>query len=62
MAFSRDQPEKKYVTHLLEDNADELWDIIGVKNGHLYVCGCVTFNFVFAHLTNKQLSNTFLNI
>jgi len=45
LAFSRDQPEKKYVTHLLENNADELWDIIGVKNGHLYVCGYV-LNFL----------------
>lgn len=41
LAFSRDQPEKLYVTHLLEQNADELWDIIGVKNGHIYVCGYV---------------------
>nr|ANE10102.1 NADPH-cytochrome P450 reductase [Rhopalosiphum padi] len=39
LAFSRDQPEKKYVTHLLEQNADELWNIIGEKSGHLYVCG-----------------------
>lgn len=42
MAFSRDQPEKIYVTHLLEQNADELWNIIGEKNGHLYVCGYVS--------------------
>lgn len=43
MAFSRDQPEKQYVTHLLEKNSDELWNIIGQKNGHLYVCGYVNF-------------------
>ncbi|XP_050531790.1 NADPH--cytochrome P450 reductase [Daktulosphaira vitifoliae] len=39
LAFSRDQPEKQYVTHLLEQNADELWNVIGENNGHLYVCG-----------------------
>nr|NP_001351901.1 NADPH--cytochrome P450 reductase 2 [Orussus abietinus] len=38
-AFSRDQPEKVYVTHLLEKNKDELWDVIGKKNGHIYICG-----------------------
>lgn len=38
-AFSRDQEEKIYVTHLLAQNADELWRVIGENNGHLYVCG-----------------------
>lgn len=47
LAFSRDQPEKQYVTHLLEKNADELWNIIGVKNGHIYVCGYVFNCFDF---------------
>jgi NADPH-ferrihemoprotein reductase len=39
VAFSRDQAEKIYVTHLLRANKDEIWDVIGVKQGHLYVCG-----------------------
>ncbi|XP_026757626.2 NADPH--cytochrome P450 reductase isoform X2 [Galleria mellonella] len=39
LAFSRDQPQKVYVTHLLEKNIDEIWDIIGKRNGHFYVCG-----------------------
>ncbi|EEB11242.1 NADPH--cytochrome P450, putative [Pediculus humanus corporis] len=39
VAFSRDQPEKIYVTHLLSQNADELWEVIGENNGHLYICG-----------------------
>lgn len=39
VAFSRDQPEKIYVTHLLEENKAEVWRIIGEENGHLYVCG-----------------------
>ncbi|KAI4503415.1 hypothetical protein M0802_001637 [Mischocyttarus mexicanus] len=38
-AFSRDQPEKVYVTHLLEKNKDEIWKVIGEQNGHIYVCG-----------------------
>ena len=39
LAFSRDQPEKVYVTHLLKQNRAELWDIIGNKLGHIYICG-----------------------
>lgn len=39
VAFSRDQPEKVYVTHLLEQNRDETWDIIGNRNGYVYICG-----------------------
>lgn len=39
IAFSRDQAEKVYVTHLLEQNRDETWDIIGKRNGYVYVCG-----------------------
>lgn len=40
-AFSRDQPEKVYVTHILEKNKDELWRVIYEQNGHVYVCGFV---------------------
>lgn len=39
IAFSRDQPEKVYVTHLLEQNRDGIWDIIGKRNGYVYICG-----------------------
>lgn len=39
LAFSRDQPHKIYVSHLLEKNADEIWRVIGENNGHLYICG-----------------------
>ena len=38
-AFSRDQAEKVYVTHLLKRNQEELWDVIGNQDGHVYVCG-----------------------
>lgn len=39
LAFSRDQAHKVYVSHLLEQNADEVWRIIGESNGHVYICG-----------------------
>lgn len=39
LAFSRDQPEKIYVSHLLAQNAEELWKVIGESNGHVYICG-----------------------
>lgn len=39
IAFSRDQAQKVYVTHLLEKDLDQLWDIIGNQNGHFYICG-----------------------
>ena len=38
-AFSRDQPHKIYVTHLLRQNAAEIWRLIGEDNGHFYICG-----------------------
>lgn len=38
-AFSRDQPQKVYVTHLLEEDMELLWNVIGEKKGHFYICG-----------------------
>lgn len=38
-AFSRDQAHKVYVSHQLRENQEELWDIIGKRNGHIYICG-----------------------
>eukprot|EP01135_Chromosphaera_perkinsii_P009412 Nk52_evm88s1737 gene=Nk52_evmTU88s1737 len=40
VAFSREQKEKVYVTHLLgkPENRDKLWSCIQ-KGGHIYVCG-----------------------
>eukprot|EP00118_Oscarella_pearsei_P026195 m.309582 g.309582 ORF g.309582 m.309582 type:complete len:671 (+) comp47001_c0_seq1:375-2387(+) len=37
-AFSRDQPEKVYVSHLMRNNKKEIWDILD-NGGHLYICG-----------------------
>uniref|UniRef100_A0A1B6E5J6 NADPH--cytochrome P450 reductase n=1 Tax=Clastoptera arizonana TaxID=38151 RepID=A0A1B6E5J6_9HEMI len=39
VAFSREQEKKQYVTHLLSQNADEVWSVIGENNGHIYICG-----------------------
>ncbi|CAG4910379.1 unnamed protein product [Colias eurytheme] len=39
VAFSRDQAEKIYVTHLLEKDLDQIWDVLGKRNGHFYICG-----------------------
>ncbi|CAF0969736.1 unnamed protein product [Brachionus calyciflorus] len=38
VAFSRDQAEKVYVTHLLRKDSNLLWNIIK-EGGHIYVCG-----------------------
>lgn len=38
-AFSRDQAEKRYVTHLMRENAESIWRILGEDNGHFYICG-----------------------
>ncbi|KAH7637560.1 nadph--cytochrome p450 reductase-like [Dermatophagoides farinae] len=39
LAFSRDQDKKVYVTHLLKQNMQETWQVIGEQNGHIYICG-----------------------
>lgn len=39
LAFSRDQAQKVYVTHKLNENAEEIWRVLGESNGHIYVCG-----------------------
>jgi NADPH-ferrihemoprotein reductase len=38
LAFSRDQAEKFYVTHLLQKDTALVWNIIK-EGGHIYVCG-----------------------
>ncbi|KAH8283641.1 hypothetical protein KR018_010329 [Drosophila ironensis] len=38
-AFSRDQEKKVYVQHLLEQDADLIWNVIGENKGHFYICG-----------------------
>ena len=38
MAFSRDQPQKIYVQHLMAENEQEIHQILET-GGHIYVCG-----------------------
>ncbi|KAJ8976258.1 hypothetical protein NQ317_000820, partial [Molorchus minor] len=49
LAFSRDQPHKVYVSHLMEKEADEFWRVIGENNGHLYICGCLLGAIIYIH-------------
>merc|ERR1712203_581375 len=37
-AFSRDQAEKRYVTHCLREQGSEVWKLLD-QGAHLYVCG-----------------------
>ena len=39
VAFSRDQEEKVYVTHLLKRDGEKIWKLIKQDNASLYVCG-----------------------
>uniref|UniRef100_U5EZ84 NADPH--cytochrome P450 reductase n=1 Tax=Corethrella appendiculata TaxID=1370023 RepID=U5EZ84_9DIPT len=39
VAFSRDQAHKVYVTHLLQEDTDLIWNVIGENKGHFYICG-----------------------
>jgi NADPH-ferrihemoprotein reductase len=38
IAFSRDQAEKVYVTHLLRKDGNLVWNLLK-EGGHIYVCG-----------------------
>ena len=38
-AFSREQDQKVYVQHLLEEDAEKIWDMVDSKGAHIYVCG-----------------------
>merc|ERR1719369_2612781 len=38
VAFSRDKPQKRYVTHCLREQGPEVWKLLE-QGAHLYVCG-----------------------
>ena len=43
LAASRDGPEgvqRTYVQHLMEQDADHIWDVVGRRNGWIYISGC----------------------
>ncbi|KAI0241496.1 NAPDH-dependent diflavin reductase [Massospora cicadina] len=39
VATSRDQPQKRYVQHVIRENAALLWDLIHYRGAYVYVCG-----------------------
>lgn len=51
VAFSRDQHEKIYVTHLLQKHTKEIWNLIK-ENGHIYICGYV---FLLLNIFKKMI-------
>uniref|UniRef100_A0A0K8RSJ7 NADPH--cytochrome P450 reductase n=1 Tax=Crotalus horridus TaxID=35024 RepID=A0A0K8RSJ7_CROHD len=55
VAFSRDQPEKIYVQHLLKKNKEHVWKLINEGNCHIYVCGD-------ARNMARDVQNTFYEI
>ena len=43
VAFSRDRPEgekKVYVQDLIEEDAAQIWNIVGVQKGWVFISGC----------------------
>ncbi|KAK6335803.1 NAPDH-dependent diflavin reductase [Orbilia blumenaviensis] len=38
-AFSRDQERKRYVQHLIKEEKEEVWRLVGLLGGVVYVCG-----------------------
>jgi sulfite reductase alpha subunit-like flavoprotein len=54
VAFSRDRPEgekKIYVQDLIEEDAEQIWNIVGVQKGWVFISGWVDF-----YLTDLQFS------
>ena len=39
LAFSREGPQKVYVQHLLREDSRKVWNLIGKRGAHVYVCG-----------------------
>jgi len=62
VAFSRDQAEKVYVQHLLEQNGEEVWKILD-KGGHIYVCGsvCLSTRVCRKYLSCVKINNNVCN-
>lgn len=55
LAFSRDQEEKKYVQHLMQENSRELFDWIDSRGAVVYLCGN-------KRTMGKDVKNTLKNI
>ncbi|MXQ82680.1 hypothetical protein E5288_WYG009672 [Bos mutus] len=55
VAFSREQPQKVYVQHLLKKDKEHLWKLIHEGGAHIYVCGD-------ARNMARDVQNTFYDI
>nr|KAF6355772.1 cytochrome p450 oxidoreductase [Myotis myotis] len=55
VAFSREQPQKVYVQHLLKRDKEHLWKLIHEEGAHIYVCGD-------ARNMARDVQNTFYDI
>ncbi|XP_029076443.1 NADPH--cytochrome P450 reductase isoform X1 [Monodon monoceros] len=55
VAFSREQPQKVYVQHLLKRDREHLWKLIHDGGAHIYVCGD-------ARNMARDVQNTFYDI
>ncbi|XP_023609187.1 NADPH--cytochrome P450 reductase [Myotis lucifugus] len=55
VAFSREQPQKVYVQHLLKRDKEHLWKLIHEGGAHIYVCGD-------ARNMARDVQNTFYDI
>ncbi|TMW57126.1 hypothetical protein Poli38472_003051 [Pythium oligandrum] len=42
LAFSREQSKKVYVQHLLEQQGEKVWELIGQEGAYVFVCGATT--------------------
>lgn len=60
-AFSRDQAEKIYVTNLLREDTDLVWQVIDNK-GHVYICGYVSFKLNLKVISMNQSLLLILNV
>ena len=69
LAFSREQKEKVYVQHLIEEYGEKLWALINEKKARIYVCGGVamgravreTFTKIFARYDESKDGQAYLD-
>jgi len=57
VAFSREQSQKVYVQHLLQQNAEETWKFIDNDGAHIYVCGAVMMGHDVSEVLKEIVSS-----
>ena len=55
-AFSRDQAEKRYVTHCLRETGAKVWELLE-QGAHLYVCGDAKMMAKVKNCTDIKIQN-----